>query len=126
MEKNSRGKGKKKTVQKIASLAQKVIEKAKQGNPLAITIVEESCEHLSELVLEVAENLKVRGVVSIGWAGGLFRSPYFRRKFMNALKETFKNRRFEIVRPYKFEISPKDAERMVKISKNQGGFLTKK
>jgi N-acetylglucosamine kinase-like BadF-type ATPase len=72
-------------VARIAARAPAVLARARDGDRRAAAIVREGQDRLAALAHEVARALALRGVVDVGWAGGLMADPWFRAGVRRAL-----------------------------------------
>lgn len=73
------------SVPEIAALAKGVIQKAKKGNRECQKIINRAQHDLKNLLKEIISGLKLKNP-PIYLAGGLFKSPYFRKKFKQSFR----------------------------------------
>jgi len=72
-------------VARIAAHAPAVLARARDGDRRAAAIVRDGQDRLAGLAQEVARALGLRGVLDVGWAGGLMADPWFRAGVGRAL-----------------------------------------
>ena len=72
-------------VARIAAHAPAVLARARDGDRLAAAIVRDAQDRLAALAHEVAGTLRLRGVLDVGWAGGLMADAWFRAGVQRAL-----------------------------------------
>jgi N-acetylglucosamine kinase-like BadF-type ATPase len=72
-------------VARIAAHAPAVLARARAGDRRALAIVREAQRRLARQARDVARRLALRGVVEVGWAGGLMSDRWFRAGVQRAL-----------------------------------------
>lgn len=88
-----------KNIRKTALTAPLVIGKASSGDPLSNEIVQEAHIHLGKLVWEVQNKLGIKKPICVSVAGGLFKSQFFKKGFLLALKKSDKDSQIRMVQP---------------------------
>jgi N-acetylglucosamine kinase-like BadF-type ATPase len=84
LKRTGRAKDLKKSVRDIASLSPKVLTLAKRKNPIALGITCEAQYELAKLVIDLAQNLRLK-TVPISCSGSIFKDSWFRNGFFRAL-----------------------------------------
>jgi len=72
-------------VARIAGRAPLALRAARRGQRDAVPIIREAQGHLARLAAEVARRLRLAEPVTVTWAGGLLRDPWFREGVRRAL-----------------------------------------
>lgn len=75
-------------IARIAARAPAVLRHARRGDRRARAIVRDAQTHLARLAAEVARGLALRPPITVTWAGGLLRDPWFRTGVRHELART--------------------------------------
>jgi len=91
------------TVRQIASLAPRVIDKARRGNLLARGITHDAQQHLCSLVINLIEKLHWTRVVPLAASGSVLENQWFKQGFLKMLH----------AKGIKFKFTPKKTDQAI-------------
>jgi glucosamine kinase len=85
LQRTGRIKDVRKSVRDIASLAPKILARAKRKDPIALEITRDAQKELATLVTELAKKLSWKGTIRISVSGSVLENAWFQRRFFRAL-----------------------------------------
>jgi len=74
-------------VRQVALLVPSIIRKAKTGNQTAKDVIREAQSHLSDLVIRMIKELRLKGKVPLSVSGSVLENNWFRSGFLRALRK---------------------------------------